>query len=205
MNLYNKYVLPKVTHFLCATNPVMKQREKVIPIAYGDVLEIGIGSGLNLGYYDPSKVEHLYGLEPSLGMWTKVKRQLERINFPIHHLQGYSHEIPLDNNSVDSIVITYTLCSINNLESSFAEMRRVLKPNGSLVFCEHGASPDPAILKWQNRLNPLWKILGGGCNLNRHIPNLIQSGGFSISSLETMYIPGYKPASYNYWGVAKPK
>ena len=204
MNLYDKYILPKVTHMLCSLGPVMKQRAKVVPGAEGRVLEIGIGSGLNLPYYNKSRVDHLFGLDPSKEMWSRVKDNLPEHGISVEFLRGYAEDIPLDDASVDTIVMTYTLCTITDSMASLTEMRRVLRPNGKLLFCEHGAAPDKAVVKWQNRLNPVWKRLGGGCNLNRKIPELIKTGGFKFSKIETMYIPGFKPAFFNYWGVAKP-
>jgi len=118
-------------------------------------------------------------------------------------LKAYASQIPLENNSVDSVVITYTLCTIPDVFESISDIRRVLKPSGKLLFCEHGAAPDKRVRRWQNIINPVWKRVGGGCNLNRRIPELIKEGGFNITGMNTMYIPGWKPASYNYWGTAK--
>ena len=205
MNLYDKYVLPRITNLLCAANPVMRQREKIIPLAEGTVLEIGVGSGLNFKYYNPIKVDHLFALDPSEEMWNLAQRQLKTSSLKVDYVKGVADSIPLDSNSIDSITITYTLCSIDEVQTSLAEMKRVLKPGGHLLFCEHGRSPDPGVLKWQNRLNPVWKRLGGGCNLNRYIPGLLEEESFTIQDLNTMYIPGFKPACYNFWGFARPK
>ena len=205
MNPYNKYILPKITNAACASSSTMKQRQKIVPQAYGNVLEVGVGSGLNFEYYDAAKVDRLFALDPSEEMWAIAKKQLAINQINIEFTKGYAEEIPLDNNSIDSIVITYTMCTIPNVEVSLDEMRRVLKTRGELIFCEHGIAPDKSVRRWQNLLNPIWKNVGGGCNLNRNIPKLIVEGGFNINNLETMYIPGFKPASYNYWGVAKPR
>ncbi len=204
MNLYDKYLLPKITNRLCSIGPAMKQRSRIVPQAQGRVLEIGIGSGLNFQFYDPSKVDHLFGLDPSEEMWAIAQGQISQSKFPVKFLKAPAEQVPLDDNTVDSIVITYTLCTIPDVGASLLEMKRVLKPNGNLLFCEHGAARDESVLKWQNRLNPIWKKLGGGCNLNRHIPELIKNGGFKISSLEAKYIMGFKIASFNYRGIAKP-
>ncbi len=203
-HLYNKYILPRITHALCASRPNMKQREKIVPLADGRVLEIGVGSGLNIRYYDTDKVDHLFALDPSEEMWSFAKENISDHPLEVEYIKGMAEEIPMATNSTDSIVITYTLCTLPDLQSSFSEMRRVLKPNGKLLFCEHGMAPDKSIQRWQNMLNPIWKRLGGGCNLNRNIPQLISDGAFEIKQIDTMYIPGFKPASYNYWGVAKP-
>lgn len=204
MGLYSKYVLPSVVHFTCSMRPNMRQREKVVPLARGRVLEIGIGSGLNLPYYDARKVSKLWGLDPSPEMTRIAERSARAVPFDVDFIGLPGEEIPLDNHSVDTIVMTYTLCSIPDTQMALQQMARVLKPGGSLVFCEHGAAPDPEVRRWQDRITPIWKRLGGGCHLNRAIPELIAQGGFRITALETMYIPGWRPASFNYWGTAAP-
>jgi len=203
-NPYNKYLLPKITHFVCQAGPNMKQRIKVVPQASGQVLEIGAGSGLNFKFYDQEKVEHLFALDPSEEMWSIAESSLEKKTFAIEFIKGFAEQIPLEDNAVDTILTTYTLCTIGNLEASFKEMRRVLKPGGSLIFCEHGKAPDKSVRRWQNGINPIWKRLGGGCSLIRDIPQIIEDGAFHIEKLDTMYLPGFKFASYNYWGVARP-
>jgi ubiquinone/menaquinone biosynthesis C-methylase UbiE len=181
----------------------MRQREKIIPLATGNVLEIGIGSGLNLPYYDNTEVNQLLAIDPSLELWKKNRIDPKDLPFDFEFVKAFAENIPSDNNSFDTVVITFTLCSITDPNKAFEEIRRVLKPNGKLVFCEHGKAPDKAIEKWQNFINPVWKRFGGGCNLNRDIPLIIENNGLKINSLETMYLPGWKPASFNYWGTAK--
>lgn len=202
MSFYDKYILPKVVHFTCSMKPNMRQREKVVPLTKGQVLEIGFGSGLNLPFYDLAKVNHLWGLDPSLEMWAIAKENVQDFSINFEFLQAPAEEIPLDSTSVDTIVVTYTLCTIPDVLPALQDMRRVLKPGGELIFCEHGEAPDEKVQKWQDRLNPIWKKLGGGCNLNRKIPSLLVEAGFKIQGLDTMYIPGWKPASFNYWGLA---
>ena len=182
----------------------MKQREKIIPFASGNVLEIGIGSGLNFSFYDKAKVNHLIGIDPSQETWNKNKFDVKKLPFDFDFIKALAEQIPLDNNSIDTVVITYTLCTIPETNKALTEIRRVLKPSGKLLFCEHGKAPDEVILKWQNRINQIWKHVGGGCNLNRDIPAIIKNNGFKMGNLETMYIPGWKPASFNYWGTAEP-
>ncbi|MGV8946881.1 MAG: class I SAM-dependent methyltransferase [Lutibacter sp.] len=183
----------------------MKQREKVIPLASGNVLEIGIGSGLNLTFYDKSKVNHLTAIDPSVEVWKKNIVDTNNLSFEFDFIKAFSENIPADNNSFDTVVITYTLCSIKDTTRAFEEIRRVLKPNGKLIFCEHGKAPDAGIERWQNIVNPFWKIVGGGCNLNKDIPLLIETNGLKIKKIEQMYIPGWKLASFNYWGIAEIK
>lgn len=202
MGLYSKYILPKVVHFACGMKPSMRQREKVVPLAHGRVLEIGIGSGLNLSYYDPKKVSKVLGLEPSPDMTVMAQRAAHAVPFDVEFVEAPGEEIPLEDASVDTVLMTYTLCTIPDTQPALRQMARVLKPGGELIFCEHGTAPDPSVRRWQDRINPIWKQFGGGCHLNRAIPTLIEQGGFSIKAMETMYIPGWRPASFNYWGTA---
>ena len=202
MGFYGSFILPRLVHFTCGLKPVMHQREKVVPLARGRVLEIGVGSGLNLPFYDSTKVTRLWGLEPSLEMRRVAERATQRVNFEVELIGLSADEIPMEDDAVDTVLITYTLCTISKCEPALREMSRVLKPGGELVFCEHGAAPDDGVRRWQDRLNPIWKRIGGGCNLNRLIPDLIEQAGFKVRDLETMYIPGWRPASFNYWGTA---
>lgn len=180
----------------------MRQRSKVVPQAQGLVLEIGIGSGLNLPYYDANRVTKVVGLDPAIEITRIAIDAANLVPFDVEFVGLPGEEIPFDTNSVDTIVMTYTLCSIPNTRIALQQMNRVLKPEGRLVFCEHGAAPDANIRRWQDRLNPIWSRLGGGCRLNREIPDLLEEGGFKISDLEAMYIPGWRPTSFNYWGIA---
>ena len=204
MAFYEDRVLPHLINLACSTKPTRKQREKVVHKAEGDVLEIGFGSGLNLPYYDRGKVRRIFGLEPSAGMRRKAQRNVEASGFDVEFIDLPGEEIPLESNSVDTVLVTFTLCSIDDAVTALEGMRRVLKPGGKLLFAEHGAAPDASVRRWQDRLNPTWKRFSGGCNMNRDIPRLIESGGFRITSDERMYVPGAKILSYNYWGAAKP-
>ncbi len=181
----------------------MRQREKVVPQASGRVLEIGSGSGLNLPYYDAGKVEHLFALDPSPEAWAIAEPNAGRMKFDVDFIEASAELIPLERDSVDSIVVTYSLCSIPDAEQAVQEMHRVLRNNGQLIFCEHGLAPDEKIRRWQERINPIWRPMAGGCNLNRDIPSIISAGGFQIDTMETMYLPGPKPLTFNYWGVAR--
>lgn len=204
MNLYNKHILPKIIDYVCKLKPTMRQREKVVPLAEGRVLEIGIGSGLNLSFYNTLKIDQLTAIDPSEEIWKKNKIDISKLEYDFQFIRAFAENIPEDNNAFDSAVITYTLCTIPNAQKALAEIKRVLKPNGKLIFCEHGKAPDKNVEKWQSFVNPLWKRLGGGCNLNRNIPSILENNGFKISQMETMYIPGWKPASFNFWGTANP-
>lgn len=202
MNLYEKYILPKVVHLACNSRPTTRQREKIIPRAYGRVLEVGVGSGLNFRHYDAGRVNKLWGVDPSPEMIHMAESRTDAVPFEVELMTVPGEQIPLPDRWVDSIVITYTLCTIPNTGQALQEMARVLKPGGVLVFCEHGVAPDPSVQRWQQILNPLWKRVGGGCHLDRDIPGLLEQGGFTINRLQERYIPGWRPASYNYWGTA---
>ena len=203
MSLYSKYILPKVLDFCCATKPIRKQREKVVPLCKGIVLEIGSGSGLNFPYYKTSKVKKIFALEPDKEMIELARQETKKSSIEITFLQEYAERISLKDNSVDTILLTYSLCTIPDPISALKEMKRVLRSNGCLVYCEHGMAPESSIRKWQNRLNPINSYFSGGCNLNRNISQLITESGFKIQKSETMYLPGTtKLVGYNYWGTA---
>lgn len=202
-NPYQKYILHKVVHWACDQKSSKKQRIKIIPQAKGKILEIGIGSGLNLPFYNAKKVKCLTAIDPSEEIWKLNQYNLKDLNFDFKFIQAFAEEIPLPDDSFDTVVITYTLCTINNIKKAMNEFKRVLKPGGKLLFCEHGIAPDKSIKNIQNAINPIWKSVGGGCNLNRDIPALIRENGFKIIDIKKMYIPGWKFASYNYWGVAE--
>jgi len=186
MGLYTRFILPKIVNVTCGTKPCMRQRAKVVPFAFGSVLEVGFGSGLNLAFYDKAKVRHVWALDPSRELWEMAE---ERVR----------------DRSADTVLVTYTLCTLPDVARALREMARVLKPGGELVFTEHGLAPDENVRRWQNRLNPIWSAFGGGCNLNRPIPSLLEQGGYRLREISSMYIPGWRPASFNYWGRASAK
>jgi len=204
MGLYAKYVLPRAVHYTCRSMTHTRQRAKIIPRAEGRVLEVGIGSGLNLPFYDAARVTHVWGLDPSRELWTLAEKQGRRLAFEVEFVHGFAEQIPLDADSVDTVVLTYTFCTLPDVETSLAEMRRVLRPGGRLLFSEHGAAPDESVRRWQNRLNPLWRRVSGGCNLNRHVPSLLEQGGFELRDLDSRYLSGWRPAAFNYRGTAEP-
>jgi len=203
MKFYEERVLPHLIDFACSTRPNRKQREKIVPRASGDVLEIGFGSGLNLPFYDTQKVRKIWGLEPSEGMRRKAQDFVDASELDVEFIDLPGEKIPLEANSVDTVLVTYTLCTIPDAMSALEGMRRVLKPDGSLLFCEHGIAPDESVRRWQSRLNPVWRRFAGGCNMNRDIPDLIRKSGFEITSDERMYIPGVRMLCYNFWGSAR--
>jgi ubiquinone/menaquinone biosynthesis C-methylase UbiE len=203
MTWYEEKILPGLINLACGTKPTRKQREKIVPRASGDVLEIGFGSGLNLPFYDHDKVRRIWGLEPSEGMRRLASVAIKKQEVDVELIDLPGEEIPLETNSVDTVLVTYTLCTIPEVQEALEGMRRVLKPNGQLLFCEHGKAPDQNVLKWQGRLNPTWKKFSGGCNMHRDIPAILDMSGFVVEDDNRMYIPGIKALSYNYWGSAR--
>lgn len=202
MGLYSRYILPRALDATMRVRPIMRQRAKVVPLAHGRVLEVGIGSGLNLSFYDKSKVEKVLGLDPSPELCVMAKARAAEAGVDVDWLTLSSERIPLPDNSVDSIVITYTMCTIPDVQAALLEMHRVLKPEASLFFSEHGVSPDASVRKWQDRLNPLWGLFSGGCNINRNVPKLLEDAGLAVRELDTIYLPGPRPFTFNYWGRA---
>ncbi|HEY7979345.1 MAG TPA: methyltransferase domain-containing protein [Rhizomicrobium sp.] len=203
MGLYDHYVLPVLLNAAMGTKPIRYQRKKVVPRAQGRVLEIGFGAGHNLPFYDTSKVSHLWALEPSREMRARAAERVSQSPIPLEFLDLPSEEIPLGNEEADSVLVTYTLCTIPDVTKALGEMRRVLKPQGKMIFCEHGEAPDANVKRWQDRITPVWKSLCGNCHVGRQIPKLIQDSGFRIEQMETMYLPGTpRFAGFNYWGDA---
>jgi len=202
MSWYEDKILPHMINLACSSSPARKQREKIVPRASGDVLEIGFGSGLNLPHLDRDKVRRIWGLEPSSGMRKIAAEPIAASGFDVELIDLPGEEIPLDDNSVDTVLITYTLCTIPDMASALEGMRRVLKPGGQLLYCEHGKAPDCKVVKWQEWLNPAWKKISGGCNMNRDIPEVLADAGFEIGDDNRMYIPGIRALSYTYWGGA---
>ncbi len=205
MGLYDRHVLPRVINVACSGSDIERQRRMVVPQATGRVLEVGMGPGLNLPFYDATHVEFVWGLEPNDGMRSIAAERIEASALEVRWLDLPGEEIPLDDNSVDTVVLTYTLCSIAGWEQALGQMRRVLKPGGRLLFSEHGESPDESVRTWQHRINPVWKRVAGGCHITRRIPDLIEQGGFTIDQLDQGYLPGPKIGAYHYWGSADPR
>jgi SAM-dependent methyltransferase len=205
MSLYQRFVLPSLITAACSCSPVRKQREKVVPHATGVVLELGFGAGLNLAHYDPAKVEKLYALEPAPGMVARARKAVRTAAYPVEILAEAAEVISLPPASVDTVLVTYSLCTIPDAAAALDGARRTLRPGGRLLFSEHGMAPDDSVRRWQKRIEPIWRVIGGGCHLMRDIPGLIRSAGFKIEKLETMYLPrSPKWAGFNYWGSARP-
>jgi ubiquinone/menaquinone biosynthesis C-methylase UbiE len=203
MGFYNDIVLPKLCHLAMRNPRLVSYRERIIAAADGRVLEVGIGSGLNLPFY-PAAVQEIIGLEPSPRLVAIARKAAQETVCPVTFLEDSAEAIPLGNRSIDTIVTTWTLCSIPRAATALSEMRRVLKPGGRLLFVEHGLAPDEAVRKWQAWLTPAWKRLSGGCHLNRPIRTMIEDAGFHLDQLKTGYMPGPKPMTFMYEGAARP-
>jgi len=202
MGLYQRHILPRLIDLSMQNRAVRAERARFVPLASGTVLEVGLGSGLNLPFYSPA-VERLYGLDPSLELQTMARRRARDARLPVEFIAGSGERIPMEDETVDAVVTTWTLCSIPDPVTALTEMKRVLSPGGRLIFIEHGRSPDARVVSWQDRLTPVWRRLAGGCHLNRKIDALILAAGFRIAEIETAYMKGPKPLVYLYKGVAQ--
>jgi ubiquinone/menaquinone biosynthesis C-methylase UbiE len=203
MSFYGTCIVPHLVHLAMRNRRLLPYRERITSAAEGTVLEIGIGSGLNLPFYR-GRVKEIIGLEPAPRLLSMARDQARRVSLPVKFIEGSAEAIPLDGNSIDTVVTTWTLCTIPAVAQAIDEMRRVLKPGGQLLFVEHGRAPDANVRKWQDWLTPAWKRIGGGCHLNRPIRSLIDENGFNITQLETGYMQGPKPMAFLYQGSAKP-
>jgi ubiquinone/menaquinone biosynthesis C-methylase UbiE len=203
MGFYSDIILPKLCDFAMRNKQLVPFRERVIGAAEGRVLEIGVGSGRNLPFYRPP-VREVLALEPAPRLVAMARSASRATVMPVRFLEASAEAIPLDQHSVDTIVTTWTLCSIPQAATALADMRRVLRPGGKLLFVEHGLAPDEGVRRWQNRLTPAWRRISGGCHLNRPIRSMIEGTGFRIDRIETGYIPGPKPMTFMYEGSARP-
>jgi len=208
MGVWNKLVVEPLISCACGTKPIRKQREKVVPLAEGRVLEIGCGAGTNFEYYDFSKVTHVDAVEPAAGMLKRARKKATELGLEEEQVtfsNSGAEALSLDNNSIDTAVITFVLCTIPDWQAALTEARRVLKPDGKVVFTEHGLSPDEKVAKWQRRIEPAWKVLAGGCHVTRDVQKMFLDSGFELDDPQTMYVPGPKFASYMTWGSARVK
>jgi ubiquinone/menaquinone biosynthesis C-methylase UbiE len=204
IGFYGDIILPRLCDLAMRNKQFVPIRERVIGAAEGTVLEIGVGSGMNLPFYRPP-VREVLALEPAARLVTMARGASRDTTMPISFLEASAEAIPLDQHSVDTVVTTWTLCSIPQAAQALAEMRRVLRPAGKLLFVEHGMAPDEGVRRWQDRLTPVWRRISGGCHLNRPIRSMIEGAGFRIDRIETGYIPGPKPMTFMYEGSARPK
>jgi ubiquinone/menaquinone biosynthesis C-methylase UbiE len=204
MGLYNRFILPQVIEFTMRQENFAPFRQRTAGAAHGRVLEIGIGSGLNLSSFRPD-IESVCGVDPSSELLAKASRRVANVGFPVRLLEASSEKLPLEDRSFDTAVMTFTMCSIPDVGAALLEIRRVLKPEGELLFAEHGRAPDPDVIRWQDRITPVWKRIGGGCHLNRKVDDLIQAAGFRIERLNAGYQKfAPRPFSFIYEGSARP-
>jgi len=202
-SFYDRFILPKLLACACSSPPMMKQRAKIVPRASGRVLELGIGMGLNLGFYDPRKVDAVVGVDPAAELRAAALAAPRPEGLRVRIEDGTAEALPFEDRAFDCVVCTFTLCSVHTPAKALAEARRVLKPAGRLLFCEHGLAPDADIAKWQRRVEPIWSRIAGGCHLTRPIASAIGEAGFKLDWLETMYVPRTpRIAGWNEWGAA---
>jgi ubiquinone/menaquinone biosynthesis C-methylase UbiE len=202
MGFYNDVILPRLCDLVMRDRRYAPYRERVIASAEGRVLEIGIGSGLNLPFYGP-KICEIVGLDPSPRLIAMAQQAAERTCTQVRFIEESAAAISLDSKTIDTVVMTWTLCSIPQTDAALSEIRRVLKPSGQLLVVEHGLAPEQGVRRWQDWLTPAWKRVAGGCHLNRPIQTMIEGAGFRFDRLETAYRPGLKPWSFIYEGSAK--
>jgi ubiquinone/menaquinone biosynthesis C-methylase UbiE len=203
MNLYDSWILPSVLDTVMRNKEVTRYRSVIVPEARGVVLEVGIGSGLNLPFYGP-QVQRLYAIDPSKNLLRMAHKRAQPMPFPVEFFARSAEAMPIEDDCVDTVLTTFTLCTIADPLAALREMRRVLRPTGRLLFAEHGFAPDPSVQRWQHRCNPVWNRIAGGCNLDRKMDELIGSAGFHIANLTVEYAKGPRPLSYIYAGSARP-
>ncbi len=200
---YEHRVLPLGLDFVCGLGRFSQQREQVVPKARGRVLEIGIGTGLNLPHYAREQVDSITGIDPATELHPWAARRARDAGLQVELVPLQAEALPFAEHSFDTVLVTYALCTIADPVAALHEMRRVLKPEGQLIYCEHGLAPEDAVQRWQRRIGPIWCRCAGGCQLDRDIPALIQSAGFELLEPQAGYIAGPRPFTYNYWGQAR--
>jgi ubiquinone/menaquinone biosynthesis C-methylase UbiE len=201
-NWYDRHILPWLLDVLCGLAAIARQRQRLVPLARGRVLEIGIGTGLNMPFYDADRVSSIVGVDPALRMHRLARSRILRAGLKVELVGLSAEKLPLPDASFDTVLVTYTLCSIPDPVSALKEMRRVLAPGGQLLFCEHGRAPDEAVRRWQARLQPAWQCMAGGCQLGRDIPALLEQAGFVVRQMDARYLKGPRPLTYNFRGEA---
>ncbi len=202
-SLWERLVTPVAINCVCGAKPFANQRARIVPQAEGVVLELGLGTGLNLPFYNKDKVSKVIGIDPGVSLLKKAEKHINNAPFDVEVLCESAEDMPLENNLVDSVMVTYTFCSIPNAQAALAEVRRVLKPSGKLYFCEHGLSDNSTTAQWQNRLNPAWHYIAGGCNMNRDVTSMVKEAGFALDHHEN-FLLRKTPAilGYHHFGTA---
>ncbi|WFL77173.1 class I SAM-dependent methyltransferase [Altererythrobacter arenosus] len=201
---YDRHVMPRLVTFACSQGQIMKRRSQVVPLATGDVFELGCGGGLNQEFYDTEAISSFSGIDPHGGLLEGARERARAKGWEVDIREGKGEAIPFSDSSFDTVVCTFTLCSVDEPAQVLGEMRRILKPGGRLLFLEHGRAPDPDVLKWQERIEPVWKRIGGGCHLTRPIGSAMRGAGFEVEPLGQGYLPkSPKFAAWNEWGIAR--
>jgi ubiquinone/menaquinone biosynthesis C-methylase UbiE len=204
MGFYEQWIVPALIDLSMRNKRLRPYRERAAGRAEGRILDVGVGSGLNLPFYG-RQAQQIFGLDPSPRLLARAQSNAQHMQIPVHLLEGSAERIPLADRSMDTIVMTWTGCSIPEVGTAFGDMRRVLKPGGRLLFVEHGRAPEPGVARWQDRLDPFWRRLSGGCHLNRKIDDLLSDAGFRVDQLETGYISGPRIMTFLYEGAARPR
>ena len=206
MGLWNKFFVEPLISCGCSAKPIQKQREKVVPLAEGRVLEVGCGAGTNFDFYDYSKIDHIDAIEPAGGMLKRSRKKAASLGLTDEQVtfsDAGAEAVPVPSESIDTVVFTFVLCTIPDWQAALTEARRVLKPGGKVLFSEHGLSPDAGVAKWQRRIEPVWKVIAGGCHITRDVEGMFRETGFQLENPQSMYVPGPKIASYMSWGAAR--
>jgi ubiquinone/menaquinone biosynthesis C-methylase UbiE len=204
VNPWTEYVLPYLVEKSCRSRAILDERKRWVPRARGEVLELGVGSGLNLAFYDGATVAKVTGIDPSAPLLARAARRATTAPVPVELLRGHAEHLPFEDRSFDSAVMTYALCSVDDPVRVLAELRRVLRPGGELVFVEHGLARDAATRRWQRRLTPVWRRVGGGCHLDRDIAAILRDAGYHSDDLRADYADGARWLSYTFEGTARP-
>jgi ubiquinone/menaquinone biosynthesis C-methylase UbiE len=203
-SFYDRHIMPRLITCCCSASTIAKQREKVVPRAAGKVLEIGVGGGLNLAFYDPRAVSELTGIDPSAELRQRASDAPRPEGLNVDIREGAAEALPFEDASFDCIVCTFTLCTVKTPAKALSEAKRVLKPGGRYLFCEHGLAPDAGVARWQRRVEPIWRPLGGGCHLTRPITSAIEAAGFAVAERQSMYLPSTpRIFGWNEWGEAR--
>ncbi|MCA9675363.1 MAG: methyltransferase domain-containing protein [Myxococcales bacterium] len=204
MSWWADRVLPHLVEKACRSSTILEERRRWIPRAHGEVLELGIGSGLNLGCYEASRVSRITGIDPSAALLARAAPRVAESSIPVELVEAAAERLPFDDRTFDSAVVTYSLCSVDDPLLALAEVRRVLQPGGELVFVEHGLARDPGVVRWQRALTPVWRRVGGGCRLDRDIAGLLRQAGYRIDELTAEHTDGARWLSFTYQGTARP-
>jgi ubiquinone/menaquinone biosynthesis C-methylase UbiE len=202
MGFYSSWLFPRVLDLVMQQKQMAPFRERIGKAASGRVLDVGIGSGLNLPFYG-EQAKRVLGVDPSPELLHFAEERARKASVPVELLRGSGEALPIEDKSIDTVVVTFTLCTVCNATAALAEMRRVLRPGGRLLFAEHGRAPEAGVARWQDRLTPVWARVAGGCHLNRKPDDLIRSAGFEIDGLETGYLKGPRPMVFFYAGSAR--